>query len=141
VTAGIPEGWQAEERADLRTGGWRFYRAVDPSFSSSVPEQNVVVRDGEAVARPDGVHALLADLDAFAHPPEDVRRLAEQVGFFVVEATSLSSGRVAVHDDPAPSLRAAGDGLVLEAAYDRNGAPWPMTITVRRSGEVTVDRE
>ena len=36
MTAGIPEGWREEERTDLREGGWRFYRAGDPTFSDSV---------------------------------------------------------------------------------------------------------
>jgi hypothetical protein len=139
MTAGIPAGWREEERTDLRSGGWRFYRAIDPSFSESVSEQNIVVRDGAPVARPDGLHDFLADLGAFEDPPSDVRRLAEQIGFFVVEPTSLSSGLVQLRE-PEPVLRSTDEGLVLEAAYDRNGMSWPMTITVGRSGGVAVDR-
>jgi hypothetical protein len=140
VTAGIPDGWREEERTDLRTGGWRFYRAVDPTFSSSVSEQNIVVRDGERASGAVGIHALLTDLDAFNHPPDDAARLAEQVGHFVVEPTSRSSGRVRLHPDRPPVLRGGGDELVLEATFDRDGAPWPVTIAARTSGEVTVQR-
>jgi hypothetical protein len=140
MTAGIPEGWQEEERTDLRTGGWRFYRAVDPTFSESVSEQNVVVRDGGRVTGAAGIHALLSDLGAFDDPPADVARLAEQVGHFVVEPTSRSSGRVRLHDAEAPRLERTGDGLVLHAAYDRDGAPRRVTITARTSGDVVVEQ-
>jgi hypothetical protein len=140
VTAGIPEGWREEERTDLRTGGWRFYRAVDPTFSESVSEQNIVVRDGARISGPAGIHALLVDLDAFSDPPDDAARLAEQVGHFVIEPTSRSSGRVRLHENGPPVLREDGDELVLEATFDRDGAPWPVTITARPSGEVVVQR-
>ena len=140
MTAGIPAGWREEERTDLRAGGWRFYRAVDPSFAESVSEQNIVVRDGARVSGPEGIHALLDDLGAFDRPPEDVSRLAEQVGHFVVEPTSRSSGRVRLRDDHPPSLRTAGDDLVLQATFDRDGAPWPVTVTASRTGPVRVDR-
>ena len=139
MTAGIPAGWQEEERTDLRTGGWRFYRAVDPSFSESVSEQNVVVRDGERVSGPEGIRALLADLGAFDDPPQDAARLAEQVGHFVVEPTSRSSGRVRLHGDRPPAVREDGGELVLEASYDRDGAPWPVTVTASPSGPVRVE--
>lgn len=140
MTAGIPEGWREEERTDLRTDGWRFYRAVDPSFEESVSEQNIVVRDGRRLTGPDGIHALLEHLGAFDRPPEDVARLAEQVGHFVVEPTSRSSGRVRLRPDTPPALRKEGDDLVLEATYDRDGAPWPVTVTASRSGAVRVDQ-
>jgi hypothetical protein len=143
MTAGIPEGWREEERADLRTGGWRFYRAVDPTFSTSVSEQNVVVRDGERAVGAEGIHALLADVGAFDDPPageDDVARLAEQVGHFVVEPTSRSSGRVRLHPGARPVLREDGDALVLEASFDRDGAPAPVTVTALPSGEVVVER-
>ena len=141
MTAGIPTGWREEERTDLRAGPWRFYRAVDPSFAESVSEQNIVVRDGERVSGPEGISALLADLGAFERPPgtpEEVARLAEQVGHFVVEATSRSSGRVRLHADRPPALRKDGGDLVLEAAYDRDGAPWPVTVTAGPSGPARV---
>jgi hypothetical protein len=128
----IPEGWEAEERSDLRDGGWRFYRAIDPAFSESVSELNVVTRDGERVSGQAGIHALLFDL-----PHDDAHRLAEQVGHLVIEPTSRSSGRVQVQ---AATLNASQDEIVLEATYDRDGAPWPVTITAQRSGEVTVQR-
>jgi hypothetical protein len=143
MTAGIPDGWNEEERADLRTGGWRFYRAVDPSFSESVSEQNIVVRDGERVSGPEAIHALLSDAGAFADPPVGdpvaAARLAEQVGHFVVEPTSRSSGRVRLRADHPPTLREDGGALVLQATYDRDGAPWPVTVVARASGEVSVD--
>jgi hypothetical protein len=143
MTAGIPEGWQEEEREDLRAAGWRFYRAIDPSFSTSVSEQNVVVRDGERVTGPAGIHALLSDLGAFDDPPRDeagVARLAEQVGHFVVEPTSRSSGRVRLHADQRPSLRRDGDALVLAASFDRDGAADAVTVTARPAGEVAIRR-
>ncbi len=140
MTAGIPEGWREEERTDLRTGDWRFYRAVDPEFTESVSEQNVVVRDGERVSGGAGVHALLTDLGAFDAPPEDVARLAELVGHFVIEPTSRSSGRVRLHAGAPPTLSDEGHALVLHAVYDRDGAPWPVTITARRDGDVAVER-
>jgi hypothetical protein len=127
----IPDGWEAEENADLREGGWRFYRAIDPTFSESVSEMNVVTRDGERVSGPAGIHALLDEL-----PHDDPSRLAAQVGHLVIEATSRSSGRVSVRE---AALRAVPDGVVLEATYDRDGAPWPLTIA-DRGGEVTVER-
>lgn len=140
MTAGIPEGWREEERTDLREGGWRFYRAVDPTFSDSVSEQNIVVRDGERVSGAAGIHALLTDLGAFDDPPDDAARLAEQVGHFVVEPTSRSSGRVRLHDAEPPTLERAGDALVLRAAYDRDGSPWRVTVTARTGGDVTVEQ-
>jgi len=140
VTAGIPEGWREEERVDLRSGGWRFYRAVDPTFAESVSEQNIVVRDGERIAGPEGIQALLADTGAFDDPPtgDGAARLAEQVGHFVVEPTSRSSGRVRLDPGRPPVVRRDGDALVLDLTFDRDGAPWPVTITARPSGGVTV---
>jgi hypothetical protein len=140
MTAGIPDGWREEERADLREGGWRFYRAVDPTFSESVSEQNVVVRDGQRVSGAAGIHALLADLGAFAAPPQDAARVAEQVGHFVIEPTSRSSGRVRLHGGEPPTLRSEGDAVVLHASFDRDGAPWPVTVTARGDGDVTVEQ-
>ena len=140
MIAGIPEGWKEEERTDLRTGGWRFYRAIDPSFAESVSEQNIVVRSGERMSGPEGIHALLSDLGAFDDPPDGdaVARIAEQIGHFILEPTSRSSGRVRLCLDHPPSLRQDRDALVLEVSFDRDGAPWPVTITARRSGEVNV---
>ena len=60
---------QEEERTDLRTGGWRFYRAIDPSFSESVSEENIVVRNGERIAGPQGIHALLVRPRRLRRPP------------------------------------------------------------------------
>ena len=140
MTAGIPEGWREEERTDLRAGGWRFYRAIDPTFSESVSEQNVVVRDGQRVSGAGGIHALLSDLRAFDAPPADAARLAEQVGHFVIEPTSRSSGRVRLHPGEPPTARREGDALVLHAAYDRDGAPWPVTVTARPDGDVVVEQ-
>jgi hypothetical protein len=128
----IPDGWEAEERTDLREGGWRFYRAIDPTFSESVSEMNVVTRDGDRVSGPAGLHALLFDL-----PHDDPARLAAQAGHLVIEPTSRSSGRVQVRE---ATLDASADERVLEAVYDRDGAPWPVTISAARSGEVTVRR-
>jgi hypothetical protein len=127
----IPDSWDAEEREDLREGGWRFYRAVDPTFSESVSEMNVVTSDGERVSGPAGIHALLEDV-----PHDDAARLAAQVGHLVIEPTSRSSGRVNVRE---ASVRDVPGGLVLEATYDRDGAPWPLTIA-DQGGEVTVQR-
>jgi hypothetical protein len=143
VTAGVPEGWREEERTDLRTGAWRFYRAIDPSFSESVSEQNIVVRDGERIVGSEGVNALLSDLGVLDDPPdgEGVARLAEQIGHFVVEPTSRSSGRVRLHRDHPPVLRREGDAVVLQASFDRDGAPWPVTITAWLGGEVVVQSD
>jgi hypothetical protein len=128
----IPDGWEAEERTDLRERGWRFYRAIDPTFSESVSEMNVVTRDGERVSGAAGIHALLQEL-----PHDDAQRLAAQVGHLVVEATSRSSGRVKVRD---ATLRDEAGRTILEATYDRDGAPWPVTITAQPSGDVDITR-
>jgi hypothetical protein len=140
MTAGVPDGWEEEERTDLRTSGWRFYRAIDPSFSESVSEQNVVVHDGERLVGSEGIHVLLSDLGIFDEPPdgEGVARLAEQIGHFVVEPTSISSGRVRLHPDHPPVLHKDGDALVLQASFDRDGAAWPVTVTARPDGEVVI---
>ena len=142
MTAGIPHGWQEEERTDLRIGRWRFYRAIDPTFSSSVSEQNIVVRDGERMTGRQGILALLTDVGAFDAPADrmDAVRLAEQIGHFVVEGTSMSSARVGLYRGRTPVVRREDDALVLEVTYDRDGAPWPMTITAWPSGDVSVRR-
>lgn len=128
----IPDGWEAEERTDLREGGWRFYRAIDPTFSASVSEMNVVTRDGERVTGAAGIHALVFEL-----PHDDAHRLAAQVGHLVIEPTSRSSGRVQVRD---ATLRDEPSRTILEATYERDGAPWPVTITAERSGDVDITR-
>ena len=127
----IPEGWEAEEDTALREGGWRFFRAIDPTFSESVSEMNIAARDGERMGGPAGVHALLQDV-----PHDDAVRLAAQVGHLVIEATSRSSGRVAVRE---ATLQTTSDAVVLHATYDRDGAPWPLTVT-DEGGDVRVER-
>lgn len=119
-----------EERTDLREGAWRFFREVDETFSESVSEENFVTRDGERVGGQAAIHALLFDV-----PHDDAQRLAEQVGHLVVQATSRSSGRVKVRE---AAVREEDGTLILEATYDRDGAPWPRTITAQPSGAVTV---
>lgn len=142
MTVGIPSGWLAEERRDLRAGEWRFYHAVDPDFEDSVSEQNVVLRSGERVTGPNGIYALLLDLEAWDSPPDDdqaIERLAEQIGHLVVEATSRSSGRVLLHPSRSVRLCVRQGELVLDATFSRDGAPWPITVAASRDGSIRVE--
>jgi hypothetical protein len=140
MTAGIPAGWRERERRDLREGGWRFYRAVDPSFASSVSEQNVAVRDDERMTGADGIAALLDDVGAWdvAFDEPARRRLAEQVGHLVIEATSRSSGIVVLDESAPVDLKVDGATLTLDMTFNRDGAPRPVRIVATRGGDVDV---
>jgi hypothetical protein len=142
VTAGIPEGWREVERQDLRDGEWRFYRAVDPTFSSSVSEQNIVMRGSARQTGVTGIAALLADAGAWRGDLDDaaLERLAGQVGHLVIEATSRSSGRVVVDDTVPVGLTVEDDALELAVTYLRDGAPEPVRIVAQRDGTTRVER-
>jgi hypothetical protein len=140
MTAGIPDGWRERERVDLREGAWRFYRAVDPTFSSSVSEQNVVVRGKQRQTGERGLAALLADMGAWEGDLDDAarRRLAEQVGHLVIEATSRSSGRVVLDDTAPVTLVVDGRVLAMTMTFRRDGAPTLVRIVAERDGATTV---
>jgi hypothetical protein len=131
-----------EEAEALRWGRWRFYRAVDPAGGSSVPEDNVPVRDEIGMPGEAGLRAFLTDLDPLgeqggapaALPPDDV--LAAQVGHFLIRGSSRESCFVRVG---AAATTRTGGGWQLGATYRRDGRDEGLVVRVAPGGEVAVE--
>lgn len=136
--SGVPEGWEAEEREDLRFGVWRFYRIVDTEARSSVREDNLAVRDGVPQWGDDGLRRFLEDVDPFADPHRvPAPTLAEQLAHWFVRGESRRSARIRLAPEPPPQAEIEDGRFVAHASFQRDGGPQPLTVTFQRDGAVS----
>jgi hypothetical protein len=99
---GVPAGWDATEKTELRTGAWRFYRiqARDPQLS--VREDNLVLRDVTRMSGSEGIESFIRE-QRLREKPDGIppTRLAEQLAMFLVRGESRRESFFKVVTDPA----------------------------------------
>jgi hypothetical protein len=135
---GVPEGWDAEEREDLRFGVWRFYRIVDPEGRSSVREDNLAVRDGVPMWGDDGLRMFLEDVDPFSDPQRvPAATLAEQLAHWFIRGESRRGSSIRLAGEPPPSATIDHGSFVARAAFDRDGRAHPLTVMLERDGAIS----
>ena len=134
---GVPAGWDATEKTELRTGAWRFYRIVARDEKLSVREDNLVLRDVTRMAGDEGISAFLRE-QRLRERPEGMppARLAEQLAMFLVRGESRRESSFRVIVDPErdapelashqgklhpPETRIVDDGLFVHRAWLLHG--------------------
>lgn len=142
---GIPEGYDAFEKQDLRVGAWRFYMIVERADSPSIHEANWPVHAGEGKPGPEGLAEFLADPDVTGNlGATEPARLATQVAMFLVEGDSRQSALFKVIREPGkdapgfeaqldrlhpPEVEVQGDRLTIRAWLMRDGYLRRMVVS------------
>lgn len=135
--AGIPEGYDALERQELRIGAWRFYLITEQADAPSIHEANWPVRGDQARPGPEGLAAFLTDPQVAGELESmDAALLAARVAMFLVEGDGRQSCLFEVVRNPeqdVPAFAAHFDKL-HPPRVEREGGTLTIRAWLRRDG-------
>jgi hypothetical protein len=126
---GIPEGYDAFEKQELRIGEWRFYLITEQRDAPSIHEANWPVRAGQPRPGPEGLATFFSDARVAGELESmDPSLLATRVAMFLVEGDGRQSCLFQVVSNPAHDVPA------FVAHFDKLHPPQ----VVREDGKLTI---
>ena len=134
---GIPEGYDAFEKQELRIGEWRFYLIAEHEDAPSIHEANWPVRAGEAKPGPEGLAAFLSDPQVAGElEPMDPALLAARVAMFLVEGDGRQSCLFKVVSNPQQDVPAFAEHFddLHSPQVEREGGKLTIRAWLRRDG-------
>jgi hypothetical protein len=128
---GIPVGYKATERSELRTGEWRFYRIVARDAHREPREDNLVLRDVTRMSGDEAIAAFVLD-QRLREQPDGLppSRFAEQVAMFLVRGPAVT-----VAEDPLPDTRLVDDVLIHRSWLVMGDVKRQLVVEVAADGK------
>lgn len=132
---GIPPGFRAAERTELRTGDWRFYHISARDPHRMPREDNLVLRDVTRMTGEEGVSAFVHDEHVRERPDGlPPTRFAEQLAMFLVHGRTVE-----IADDPPAETRVIEDVVIHRSTLVDGQTRRQLVVEIGADGKVKTE--